>query len=146
VSITSSQLTKDASIVLSFKFILHVHRQANCCSATFFWKFFERILFTLRHLQSFVVAFIEQVQNTEKSKSSVVVVVLYRVSPLWKQGFKRDNQMYKSSQVKSALRKFREGKDHDCDSFMSDVSVLYKSWVSHLVKWTTSFAECKRFD
>jgi len=28
--------------------------------------------------------------------------------------------MYISRQVKSALRKFSEGKDHDCDSFMSD--------------------------
>jgi len=27
-------------------------------------------------------------------------------------------------QVKSALRKLWEGKDHDCDLFMSDVSVL----------------------
>jgi len=35
--------------------------------------------------------------------------------------------MYISSQVKSALRKFSEGKDNDCDSFMSDVSVLYQS-------------------
>ena len=41
----------------------------------FFWKFFDRILFTLRHLQSFVVAFIEQVQNMEKSKVSVVEIV-----------------------------------------------------------------------
>jgi len=41
----------------------------------FFWKFFERILFTLRHLQLFVVAFVEQVQNFEKSKASVVEVV-----------------------------------------------------------------------
>jgi len=62
-----------------FKFILHVHRQANCCYETCFWKFFERILLTLRHLQSFVVAFIEQVQNIEKSKASVSR--LHRVSP-----------------------------------------------------------------
>ena len=42
----------------------------------FFWKFSERILFnTLRHLQSFVVVFIEQVQNIEESKASVVEVV-----------------------------------------------------------------------
>jgi len=75
VAITSSQLSKDASIVPSFKFTLHVHQQANCCSETFFWKLFERILFRLRHLQSFVVAFIEQVQNIEKSKASVVKVV-----------------------------------------------------------------------
>jgi len=61
---------------------------------------------------------------------------LYHVSPLWRQGFKRDNQMYISSQVKSTLRKFSEGKDHDCDSFMSGASVLYKSWVSHLSEWT----------
>jgi len=54
--------------------------------------------------------------------------------------------MYISSQVKSALRKFSEGKYHDCDSLMSDVSVLYKSCVSHLAKWTTSFAELKCFD
>jgi len=42
--------------------------------------------------------------------------------------------MYISSQVKSALRKFSEGKDHDCDSFMSDGPVFYKSCVSHLAK------------
>jgi len=40
-----------------------------------FWKFFERILFILRHLQSFVVAFIEQVQNIEKSQTSVLEVL-----------------------------------------------------------------------
>jgi len=69
VAITLSQLDKDASIVPSSKFKLHAHRQANCYSETFSWKFFERFLFTLRHLQSFVV------QNIEKSKASVVVVV-----------------------------------------------------------------------
>jgi len=69
-------IAKSASILPRFKFILfHVHRQANCCSETFLWKFFERILFALRHLQSFVVDFIEQVQNIEKSKASVVEVV-----------------------------------------------------------------------
>jgi len=77
VAITLSQLAKDASITPSFTFLLHIHRQANCCSETFFWKFFERILFTLRHLQSFVVAFIEQVQNIEKSKESVIEVVSF---------------------------------------------------------------------
>jgi len=54
--------------------------------------------------------------------------------------------MYISSQVKLALRKFSEVKDYDCDSFMSDVSVLYKSCISYLVKWTTLFAEFKCFD
>jgi len=51
-----------------------------------------------------------------------------------------------SSQVKSALRKISEGKDHDCDSFISDVSALYKSCVLHLAKLTTLFAEFKCFD
>ena len=42
----------------------------------FFGKFSERILYkTLRHMQSFVVAFIEQVQNIEKLKASIVEVV-----------------------------------------------------------------------
>ena len=99
-----------------------------------FFLIFERILFTLRHLQSFVVAFIEQVQNIEKSKASIVEVVSCFFTV--KARFKRGNQMYISSQVKSALRKFSEGKDHDCDSFMSDVPVLYKSCVSHLAIWT----------
>jgi len=44
-------------------------------SETFFWKFFERILFTLRHLQSFLVVFIEQAQIIEKSKASVAEFV-----------------------------------------------------------------------
>jgi len=42
--------------------------------------------------------------------------------------------MYISSHVKSAVRKFSEGQDHDCDPFMSGVSVLYKTCVSHLAK------------
>jgi len=54
--------------------------------------------------------------------------------------------MYISSQVKSALRKFSEGRDHDCDSFMSDGPVLYKSCVSQLAKWTTLFAKFKWLD
>jgi len=134
VATTLSQLAKNGSIVPSSKFItLHVHGQDSCCSETFF-LIFERILFTLRHLQSFVVAFIEQVQNIEKSKASIVEVVSCFFTV--KARFKRGNQMYISSQVKSALRKFSEGKDHDCDSFMSDVPVLYKSCVSHLAIWT----------
>jgi len=47
---------------------------------------------------------------------------------------------------KSALRKFSEGRDHDCDSFMSDGPVLYKSYVSQLAKWTTLFAKFKWLD
>jgi len=58
----------------------------------------------------------------------------------------RDNEMWMSSQVKTALRKFCQVKDHDCDSFMSDVSVLYKSCVLNLAEWTTLCTEFKCFD
>ena len=54
--------------------------------------------------------------------------------------------MWISIQVKTALKKFSEVKDHACDSFMSDVSVLYKSCVLHLSEWTTLCAEFKCFD
>jgi len=70
---------------------------------------------------------------------------LYRVSPLWKQGFQRDYQMSISSQVKSALWNVREGKHHHRDSFMLDASVLYKSCDSHLAKWIALFDEFPPF-
>jgi len=64
-------------------------------------------MFTLRHLKWFAVDFIEQVQNIEKSKALIVEVVVF----LHCEGKdSRDNQMHISSQVKSALRKFNEGK------------------------------------
>jgi len=40
----------------------------------FFGKFSERTLQTLRHLQLFLVAFNEKVQNIEKSKANVSLV------------------------------------------------------------------------
>jgi len=72
----------------------------------FFWKFFERILFTLRHLQSFVVAFIEQVQNIEKSKASVVEVVSCFATVKARIEKRQSDVQYMSSQGKSTLRKF----------------------------------------
>jgi len=81
VAVALSQLAEDASVVPSVKFILHVHQQANCCSETFLWTFFERILLTLGHLQSFAVAFIEQVQNMESCQKHQLLN-LYHVSPL----------------------------------------------------------------
>jgi len=126
VAITLSQSAKDASIVPSFKFILHIHRHACCCSETFFRKFFERTQFTLRHLQSFLVVFIEQVQIIEKSKASIVEIVSC-FATVKARIQKRRPDVHMSSQVKSALRKFSEGKDHGCDSFMSGTSVLYES-------------------
>jgi len=93
-----------------------------------------------------VVAFIEQVQNIEKSKASLVEVVSCFATVKARIQERQADVQYISSQVKLARRKFSEGKDHDCDSFMSDVSVLYKSCISHLAKWTTLFAEFKCFD
>jgi len=89
-----------------------------------------------------VIAFIEQVHNTENSKASIVEVVSRFA--IVKQRFKRVNQMYISSRVKLALWKFSEGKDRDCDSFVSDVSVAYCTsllfhiWLNeplYLLKW-----------
>jgi len=48
-----------------------------------------------------VIAFIEQVHNTENSKASIVEVVSRFA--IVKQRFKRVNQMYISSRVKLAL-------------------------------------------
>jgi len=129
-------LPVDASNVTCFKIVLHVHRQANCCSETFFWKFSARTLFkTLRYLQSFLVAFNEQVQNIEKSKHQLLR--LHRVSPLWRQGFNRDNQMYLSSQVKSALRKLRDWEKakivtvyYSCQMYLYCTSVVLHIWLN----------------
>ena len=71
---TLSKLAKDASIVPSFTVILHVHRQAKCCSETFFCVNSLSELY-LRDLQSFVAVSNEQVQDIEKTKASVVEVV-----------------------------------------------------------------------
>jgi len=62
-----------------------------------------------------VVAFNEQVQNIEKSKASnVEVVSCFAIVKARIQERQSDVHIV-SSQVKSALRKLREGKDHDCD-------------------------------
>jgi len=62
-----------------------------------------------------------------------------------KDSIEKIRSTYQAKLVKLALTKLNEGKDHDCDSFMSDAFVLYKSCVSHLAKWTTLFAEFKCF-
>jgi len=69
--------------------------------------FVYRTLFkTLRHLQSFLVALMRKFWILKSPKHHLLR--LYRVSPLWRQGFNRDNQMYISSQVKAVLRKLRD--------------------------------------
>ena len=55
--------------------------------------------------------------------------------------------MYISTQIKSKLNKLKkEGQDHACDSFIRDVSVLYKSCVEYLDKSTSLFYEFECFD
>ena len=110
--------------------------------------FFENSLskLYLKHLQSFVDVFHKHVQNIEQSKISLVEVVanLDSVKTIILQ---RKRQMFVSVQVKSKLAKLREeGKEQECNLFMSDVSSLYDSCVAYLDEWTTSFAEFKCFD
>jgi len=82
---------------------LHIHTSCPSTSQvlfeTIFWKLSERILFnTLRHLQSFLVAFIEQVQKIEVKASVVEAVSCF--ATVKAQGCKRDNQMYNTYQAK----------------------------------------------
>ena len=111
-------------------------------------RFYESSLnkLYLKHLQSFVAVFNEQVQNIERSKASVIEVrsCLDVVKSTIKE---RQKQMFISTQVKSKLGKLREeGQDHECDLFISDVAVLYQSCVEYLDKWTTLFEEFQCFD
>ena len=109
--------------------------------------FFENSLseLYLKHLQSFVDVFHKHVQNIEQSKISLEVVAnLNSVKTIILQ---RKRQMFVSVQVKSKLPELREeGKEQECDLFMSDVSSLYDSCVAYLDEWTTSFTEFKCFD
>ena len=96
-----------------------------------FWKFFERILFTLRHLQSFVVAFIEQVQIIEKSTASVFEVVSYFATV-------KARIQERQSHVSRYQAKLNQ---HLENSAKARIMTLI-----HLVKLTTLFAEFKCFD
>jgi len=79
-------------------------------------RFFVKYLSELRHMQSFVVAYIEQVLKIEKSKASIVEVVSCFATVKARIQERQSDVQCISSQVKSALRKFSEGKHHDCDS------------------------------
>ena len=114
----------------------------------FLKHFFENLLseLYLKLLQSFVAVFHKHVQNTEQSEVSHVEVVAY-LNSVKTIILKRKRQMFVSVQVKSKLAELREeGKEQECDLYMSDVSLLYDSCVAYLNKWTTSFAEFKCFD
>ena len=55
--------------------------------------------------------------------------------------------MFISTLIKSKLSKLREeSQDHACDSFIRGVSVLYKSCVEYLDKWTSLFYKFECFD
>ena len=100
----------------------------------------------LKHLHSFVAVFNEQVQNIEQSKASINEVRSSR-NAVKSTVEKRSKQMFISTQIKSKLSERREeGKAHECDLFESDVSVLYKSCVEYLEKWTALFTEFECFD
>ena len=109
--------------------------------------FFENSLseLYLKHLQSFVDVFHKHIQNIEQSKISLVEVVanLNSVKTIILQ---RKRQMFVSVKVKSKLAELKEGKEQECDLFMSGVSSLYDSCVAYLDEWTTSFTEFKCFD
>ena len=110
--------------------------------------FFENLLseLYLKHLQSFVDVFHKHVQNIEQSKISLVEVVA-NLNSVKKIILQRKRQMFVSVQVKSKLAELREeGKEQECDLFMSDVFSLYDSCVAYLDKWTTSFTEFKCFN
>jgi len=77
VAITLSQLAKDALVVYpaSNSYFMSTDKPPVVLKC-FFENFLSEFCFnTLKHLQSCVVAFIEQIQNTEKSKASTVDVV-----------------------------------------------------------------------
>ena len=100
----------------------------------------------MKHLQSFIAVFNEQVQNTERSKVWIGEVrsCLDAVKSTIKE---RKKHVFIATQVKSKLNKLREaGQDHACDSFIRDFSVLYKSCVEYLDKWTSLFCEFECFD
>jgi len=61
----------------SYSYFMSIDNLTVVLKTFFFLKFSERTLFkTLRQLQSFLVAFNEQDQNTKKSKASFVEVIL----------------------------------------------------------------------
>jgi len=146
-TITLSQLSKYASNVPSFTIILHVHWQTNCCSGTIFWKFCKLTLFnTLWHLQSFVVAFNEQVKNTEKSKASFVEVVSCSTTVKARIQVRQSDVHIKPSEI-STMKTQRRQKWWLWYIHASYICIVgYKSCVTHLAKWTTLFADFKCFD
>jgi len=99
-----------------------------------------------RHFQSFLVAFNEQIQIAGKSKASFVEIVSCFATV---KARIRNNQMCRTYQAKlistEKTQRLREGRLVSV-SFMLDISVLYKSCVAYLAKWTTLFAEFIYFD
>jgi len=62
---------------------------------------------------------------------------LYRVSPLWRQGFNRDNQMWISRQVKSALKKLKDWDKarivtvyYSCQMYLYCTSLVLYIWLN----------------
>ena len=97
-------------------------------------------------MQSFIAVFNEQVENIQRSKAPIGEVRSC-LDAVQSTIIERKKHMFISTQVKSKLNKLREeGQDHASDSFIGDVSVLYKSFVEYLDKWTSLFYEFECFD
>jgi len=89
----------------------------------------------LKHSQSFQLLLMSKFRILRNPKYHLVT--LYRVSPLWRQGFNRDNQMYMSSQVKSTLRKLRDWEKgrivtvyYSCHMYPYCTSLLLHIWLN----------------
>jgi len=125
----------DCPNVPSSTFILHVHRQANCFLNLFLGNSLSEPCLTHYDICNHLWLLLMRKFTILRSPKHHFLR-LYCAWPLWRLVFNRDNQMYISSQVKSALRKCREDKDHDCDLFVSDVgylcctSVLFHVWLN----------------
>ena len=112
----------------------------------FLWEFQRRPLLRmnnhtlgitgLRHVQSFVVAFIEQVENIEKSKASVVEVVLCFVTVKARIQEIQSDVHIKPSYISTKEIQRRQG------SWLWFIHVrcscIVKVCVSHLAEWTGS--------
>jgi hypothetical protein len=111
-------------------------------------QFFENELSEvyLWHLHSFVCVFYDHVLEMEQSKASIVEIVdcLNSVKAIIKG---REKEKFLSLKTKSMLRKLKEdGKDQECDLFMTDVLLMYSSCSTYLEQWTKSFTEFESFD
>jgi len=127
---------------------LHIHTSCPSTSQMLFWNIFFEILWANS---------VEDICNNFwlllMSKFGILrspkhyLVSLYRVSPLWRQGFNRDKQMYIPSQVKSVLRKPMDWKKarvvtvyYSCQMYLYCTSLVLYIWPNGPLYLTNSNA------